>query len=186
MIRYVLPRQLTKEQIETFGKYLSSHSQPNEVTIKYISGDGEAERYADDISSAFRAGNWLPKMSAISPATVSCHANLSGDISCTSELQQMRILEGVYIAQTGPNPPQPSTIEEKLHPRPLLSGILREAFKTAGIQGIITGYSFNSDPLNTVTAFVGFRTRDKWGVLPPRFSEHLGLNLPQDLSDDDF
>src|ERR1700674_2829514 len=33
MISYALPRQLTKEQINAFGKYLLSHSQPHEVRI---------------------------------------------------------------------------------------------------------------------------------------------------------
>jgi hypothetical protein len=74
MIRYVLPRQLSKEQIETFGKYLSSHSQPHEVEIRYIVGDAEAQSYANDFSAAFKAGNWVPKMSPIDPAAITCKA----------------------------------------------------------------------------------------------------------------
>jgi hypothetical protein len=188
MIRYVLPRQLTKEQTDAFGKYLSSHSQPNEVRIKYILGDAEAERYGEAFASAFRAGNWLPNMMPVNPMAITCHANPQGSaepFACTSELQQMvNHLEGVSIQQSGPNPPQPSTLEEKVHPPPYLNQIVSEALKAAGIQGIGGGYGNNNDPLNTITVYVGIRPRDKWAVVPPNFFQRR--NVPQDIGDDDF
>jgi hypothetical protein len=46
MFRYVLPRELTKEQIEIFGKHLASSTNPQEVRIRYIMGDSEALRYS--------------------------------------------------------------------------------------------------------------------------------------------
>jgi hypothetical protein len=188
MVRYVLPRALTRDQIEAFGRYLSSHSEPHEVRIKYILGDEEAAGYAEDFASAFRAGNWIPNTMPVNPAAVTCKPNPSGSdtsFACSSELQQvMNKLQGVNIQQTGPNPPRPSTLEEKLHPTPFLNAIVAEALKSAGIKGIGNGYGYNDDPLNTITVFVGFRPRNKWGILPPSFYERD--SFPQDVSDDDF
>jgi hypothetical protein len=48
MVMYVLPRSLTNDQIEAFGKYLRENSKPYEVRIKYVMGDAESERYAAD------------------------------------------------------------------------------------------------------------------------------------------
>jgi len=189
-VRYVMPRQLTKEQIIAFGKYLSSHAQPHEVRIKYILGDGEAKRYATDFASAFHSGNWLPNMMPIDPALVTCHISPPRNvapISCSTELEQMaNSLEGASIRQTGPNLPPPSTLEEKINPPPELLQIVSEGLKAAGIPQIGGSYSNNSDPLNTITVFVGRRPRDKWSILPPKFSERQRSKFPDDISDDDF
>ena len=188
MIRYVLPRQLTKDQIEAFGQYLKSNSKPHEVKIKYIMGDAEAQGYAGDFASGFKAGNWVPNMMPINPAGITCHANPSGGMSafaCSSELQQMiNRLEGVAIEQSGPNPPPPSSLEEKLNPTPYLSQIVSQALTAAGIQGIGSGYGYSNDPPNTITVFVGFRKRDKFAVLPPKFGR--GDEDLSDIRDDDF
>jgi hypothetical protein len=48
------------------------------------------------------------------------------------------------------------------------------------------GYNNSTDPLNTVTVFVGLRPRDKWGILPPNFGQRLQQRMPNDLTDDDF
>jgi hypothetical protein len=95
-------------------------------------------------------------------------------------------LQGVSIQQSGPNPPQPTTIEEKLHPTPYLNTTIFEALKSAGIKGIGGGYGFSNDPINTITVFVGLRPRDKWGILPASFYDRGLGNFPQDVTDDDF
>jgi hypothetical protein len=189
MIRYVLPRQLTKEQIDTFRNYLSSHSQPHEVRIKYISGDRESQGYAGDFASAFRAGNWLPNFMPLSPVAITCNENVPGSkppFTCSSELQQVvNSLEEISIMRTGPNPPPPSTLEEKLHPTPSLDAVISEALRAAGLQGISSGYSNNADPPNTVTVFIGHRPRDRYAVIPQNFYEKTRRN-PREITDDDF
>jgi hypothetical protein len=91
-------------------------------------------------------------------------------------------LESVSVQQTGPNPPQPTTLEEKTNRTPPIIDIVEEALRIAGIR-VSSGYSFNNDPLNTLTVFVGLRPRDKMGVLPPKFGQK---DLPNDVTDDDF
>jgi hypothetical protein len=189
MMRFVLPRTLSEDEIKSIGQYLAANSQPHEIKIKYILGDRETQGYADDFSLALRAGNWLPVMSPINPARFTCQS-ISGDtpiVVCHSELQQVvNSLEGVHIQQTGPNPAQPSTIEEKLNPPKYLSHILSEALTAAGIQGISTNYGLNSDPLNTITIFVGSRPRDKLATIPPGFYERQKGILLHNITDDDF
>jgi hypothetical protein len=192
MLRYVLPRALSKEQIDTFGKYLSSHSKPREVTIKYISGDAESTSYAQDLSSAFRAGNWLPDMKPIAPSAVTCRPSPPANdlpFVCSSDLSQIvNSLEGLYVLSSGPNPPPSSTIEEKVHPAPGVQQILLEALNAANIQGVKGGYGYSNDPLDTITVSVGFRPRDKIGILPLGLYERMrreGKSL-NDISDDDF
>jgi hypothetical protein len=187
--RRVLPRELLAEQIDAFGKYLSAHTQPQEVRIRYVSGDAESQRYAaSDFATAFRKGNWLPTLSAIDPLAITCNQaepNGSHHFSCSSELQGfINHLEGASITQTGPNLPQ-TTLEEKLHATWLYATIT-QAVNEAGIHGVEVGYNNNTDPLNTVTVFVGLRPRDKWGILPPNFGQRLQQRMPNDLTDDDF
>ncbi len=190
MVRYVLPRQLTNEQIGAFGKYLAANSQPHEVRIRYILGNGEAQRYAEDFASAFKAGNWLPNMMPVNPSAITCSISPQGStapISCSSELQQMiNNMEGVTIQQTGPNPPQPSTIQERLHPPPYLNQVVSDALRSAGLRGIGSGYGYSNDPLNTITVFVGSRKRDKFAVPPTKFFDHAMKDSLQNLSNDDF
>ena len=189
MRRFVLPRELTNNQIKAFGQYLASHSQPHELKIKYILGDAESERYANDFAAAFREGNWVPTMFPIDPTVIDCRQSVPGNessFSCNAQLRQMENrLQGVQLEQTGPNPPQPSTIEEKLHPQPYLNQTIVEAMNAAGIPPSGGSYSFNNDPLNTITLFVGLRPRDKFGVLPAKLFQRQKEDL-NDVSDDDF
>ncbi len=190
MKRFVLPRQLTKEQINAFGKYLASHSEPHEVKLKYILGDGEAERYAEDFAAAFKVGNWLPTISPVNPAALTCRA-VNPPVNdlpfmCSTELQQMaNRLEGISVDQTGLNAPPPSTLEEKLHPPPYVYTIVLDAIRAANIQGIGGSYGYSNEPFNTLTLSIGFRPRDKWGVLPPDFYKRHE-EFPRDITDDDF
>jgi len=187
MVRYVLPRELSKKQINMFGEYLREHWKPQEVTIRYINGDGEAARYAEDFASAFRAGNWVPDIRPFDPIVVRCPKpktppDDNPELICWSDIRQMaNSLNQVNFHVTGPNPPR-STIDEKLHPQDV-SPVLGDALKSASIPNVGVGYGFNSDPLNTVTVYVGIRPRDKWAVIPAKF---LDSKQPEDITDNDF
>lgn len=178
MIRYVLPRELTKDQIEKFGSYLKANSQPQEVRILYIMGDSESSAYAHDFWSAFRAGKWHLTMIPVDPITITCKESPQRStqpvVCSTSLLQMINRLEGVYFEQTGPNPPHQEYIRDTVS----------AALKAAGIQGIgCCNYSNNNDPVNTITVFVGFRARHKFAVLPSRPVPEDSLD---NLRDDDF
>lgn len=171
MTRYVLPRQLTKTQIEVFGKYLREHSQPQEVIIRYINGDSEVGGYAEAFAAAFRAGNWAATQLPFQSMVVKCPKIPPPDDNpqflCFAESWAMaNSFENVTFQKTGPNPPR-STIEEKLHPSDI-STVLDGALRNAGILDVSITYGNNSDPLNTVTVYVGTRPRGKWAVLPPQ------------------
>ncbi len=192
MIRYVLPRDLTKEQIKAFGDYLASHSKPHEVIIKYIPGDEEAMRYASDFSEAFRAGNWLPNMRPINPAAITCQPNPAGtmsSISCNSELQ---LMQGATLTSSGPSEPEnPATIEEKVHPPPTLGMILTEALKVGNIrEPDYAGGGGRQNPPEGVTVilFIGARHRDKYAIMPTNWLERSQREgrLLSDIQDDDF
>lgn len=187
MLRYVLPRALTKDQIQKFGEYLRTNSKPKEIRIRYALGNAEAQSYAEDFANAFRAGNWFPTYAPINPTVLNCQpiAPSNGtSFHCATELAQVvNNLEGVVIQQTGPNPPQPQTVEEKLNPHPYLSEILGKALAAAEIEGVSSGYSLTSDPPETVTVFVGSRRRDRAAVTPKIF-RNLG-QMPE-VTDDDF
>lgn len=178
MIRYVLPRELTKNQIEKFGSYLKANSHPQEVRILYIMGDSEISAYAHNFWSAFRAGKWHAAMIPVDPVTITCKESpqrSTQPVVCSTNLQQMiNRLEGVYMEQTGPNPPHQEYIRDSVS----------AALNAAGIQGVgCCSYSNTNDPLNTITVYVGVRARHKFAVLPNR-------PIPEDsidsLRDDDF
>lgn len=186
-IRYVLPRGLTQSQIAKFGKYLSEHSKPHEVKIRWIIGDSESQRYAGDLSSAFTSGNWVPAMLPIDPIAVACvqnDATKTLTISCTSGLAQIaNQIEGLSVMQTGPNPP-PVKEGDVTRPAPLLITAVNEAFSAAGVSITNSGYSNNNDPVDTITVVVGFRARDKMAVIPPDFFRRMRQKV-LDLDDDD-
>jgi len=189
MFRYVLPRQLTPEQSKAFSEYLLSHSEPHEVTIRYVIGDTESASYAAQIGTALTAGNWYANMAPVSPASIVCHTNPVPELMCASDLDKMRVFEGVDILQTGPlsEGKPPATLLEKIHPPPLVFSVLYDAVKAAGIQETITGgYSLNGDPPNTITIFVGRRPRDKHAVLPLKNIQQWRRNPAIALEDDDF
>lgn len=190
MMRYVLPRHLTKDQIEKFGEYLGGHSPPHEVKIVYIMGDSESQRYAEDFSSAFRKGNWVPNMTPINPLEINCDVSPPGTIvpvTCRSGLWEMvNNLEGISIFQSGPNPPPPTTLEEKAHPKPQMGQIVYEALRAADIREIGGGYGFSNEPLNTITVRIGRRKRDKWAIQPKTFLNRRFEKSPDEITDDDF
>jgi hypothetical protein len=57
MVRYVMPRQLTPEQIASIGEYLS-HQERNQVVMQIINRDEEASSYRADIQRALEKGGW--------------------------------------------------------------------------------------------------------------------------------
>lgn len=188
MTRYVLPRHLSQDQIQRFGKYLAANTQPHEVTIKYLMGDDEAESYASDLAAAFRAGNWFPNMIPLNPGSIKCQPSPQSKplpFWCITETFPVS-RAGASITQSGPNPPQPTTVEDKLHPKPYLSNVIAQALQAADITDADGGsYGFSSnDPVETITVFVGPRKRGTWAVVPAKFRQMP--QGPTDLKDDDF
>jgi hypothetical protein len=98
----------------------------------------------------------------------------------------MNSFEQVNIEQSGQAPPEPTTVEEKLHPAPRVGQIVEYAFREAGIQGLGGSNGVSNDPMNTITIYVGLRPRDKWAVLPPSRYKGVQENPPPDITDDDF
>jgi hypothetical protein len=143
---------------------------------------------------AFLAGNWLPMQIPVIPSVVTCRLNSSVGtlfpLACSSDLEQMMNLggRGLSIDQTGPSPPPPATLEEKLHPKPLVGDVVAKAFQAAGLPVWGGNQSLNDDPVNTLTVSVGLRPRNSHGIEPPSFLEkHLhGERIPDAISDDDF
>lgn len=181
MIRYVLPRELTKDQIEKFGNYLKTNSQPHEVRILYIIGDSESASYAHNFWSAFKAGKWHVIMDPIDPVTITCKESperSTQPVVCSTPLQRMiNRLEGIHIQQSGPNPPHQEYIRDTVS----------EAFRAAEIQGIGgVSYGNSNDPVNTITVFVGSRARHKFAVLPKNFFKPGPEDSLDNLKNDDF
>jgi hypothetical protein len=165
MAEYAAPRQMTKQQISEFGEYLKSHSQPHEVKIKYFLGDREDSDYAGDWAEAMRSGNWFPNLIPVDPTAVTCKPWPSPINSlpffCSSDARQfVNRMEGIAIEQVGPNPPQPQTIEEKLHPTGYVYTPICEAAIAAKIQ-VQCGYSLSDDPPDTVIIFVGLPSHSR-------------------------
>jgi hypothetical protein len=57
-IRYVLPRELTKEQSAALVEQLSKRTPPLEVRFVLASRDEEAGQYGGDLQNAFRKAGW--------------------------------------------------------------------------------------------------------------------------------
>jgi hypothetical protein len=182
MLRYVLPRHLSQQQINDFGAYLKSHTEPHEVTIYYINGDIESQEFAEDVANAFRAGEWLPNWKPLDPTAISCSAAApSTSAVCRMDLRS-DILEGQQITQKGPLP-EPATIEEKLHPHPLFA-TMADAVRAAHLNEFGSGNVNSSDPPGTVTVFIGHRRRDAHAIFPPNFPGYG--TLKRDINDSDF
>jgi hypothetical protein len=194
MVRYVLPRELTKQQIEEVGKYLASHSQPHEVKIRFVMNDNEAKEYGNDFAAAFRAGNWLPIYDPVNPFSITCQTNATSDAGqvsaeCTSKLLQQVSWEGdITVVETGPTLSPPSTLQEKLNPPPSLPQVVSDAFRASGVDVSSGGSILKSDSSTTLTLSIGPRPRDRTGILPERFWENQRKKQksPQQLTDDDF
>jgi hypothetical protein len=130
---------------------------------------------------------------AINPISITCHESYrsSFPFACNTELEKIWMengstLEGVSLRQTGPNPPRADTIEEKRNPTPYVHYLVGQAFRAAGISAG-GGYSNTSDPVNTITVFIGSRPRHRHGIPPPKlFTGKMSEDAFINLSDDDF
>ncbi len=165
MIRYVLPRKLTPEQIESIGDYLS-HQERNQVVMEIINRDEEASSYRADIQRALEKGGW-----AVS------------DIKYADDVQ-----EGLRIQMQSPmpQPSPPASPFDRLNPKPTPVQILSEAFKRSGveIQGTGGGSGINITT-TTITISIGRRRRDAWAIMPSNYLEGLRPRQ-QPITDDDF
>jgi hypothetical protein len=160
MVRYVLPRQLTPEQIESIGEYLS-HQENNQVVMQVVNRDEEASSYRANIQQALEKGGW-----AVS------------DIKFVDDIE-----EGLSLSIQSPLAP-PETPYDRLHPRPRPTEILAQAFKRAGVQ--IQGMGGGSGVAVTTTTIIisiGHRRRDAWAVVPPNFEVESHTHT---ITDDDF
>jgi hypothetical protein len=162
MVRYVLPRRLTPEQIDTIGEYLSGQER-NQVVMQIISRDEEAGSYRSDIQRALEKGGWAV-----------------ADIRYADDVQ-----EGVSITMQSPIAP-PITPYDRLHPKLTPVQILAESFKRAGVQiQSMGGGSGIATTTTTITISIGRRRRDAWAVAPPNYEAGRRSNTPA-ITDDDF
>jgi hypothetical protein len=194
MIRYVLPRQLTEQQIKDFGTYLAVHSsKPQQITVRWVSGEVESQRYANDFMSAFQAAGWIASASPIYDEWT-CQPAASKNmppIECTDPVQNfMGKREDIECSVVGPALPDlADTVEEKIRSKTPLSGIINDSFKAAHIPVSCGGSGRQNDPSDTlnITMFVGRRPRDKYGILPPGWSDFTDkVERMKNLSDDDY
>lgn len=165
MVRYVLPRKLTQEQIDSIGEY-PSHQDRNQVVMQIIARDEEAGSYRADIQQALEKGGW-----AVS------------DFKYADDVP-----EGVSISMQSPMPqPQPQVSPfDRLNPKPTPVQILAEAFKRAGvqIQGMGSGGGINITT-TIITISIGRRRRDAFAILPPNYLAGVRPRQPP-ITDDDF
>jgi hypothetical protein len=166
MVRYVLPRKLTPEQIASIGEYLSLQDR-NQVVFQIISRDEEASSFRADIQQALEKGGW-----AIS------------DFKYADDVQ-----EGLRISMVSPMPPTPAPVNpyDRVNLKPTPIQILSEAFKRAGVQIQGTGSGGGiSITATTITISIGHRRRDTWAVLPPNYEAGMRPHTPVITDDDDF
>jgi hypothetical protein len=191
MVRYVLPRVMTKQQIADFGKYLKANSQPHEIGIKYLMGDVESQRFAYSMAEAFRAGNWYPNLLPLNPAFSMCGSvqKIGDQIGCRSQSWELLNHAGnsVDVEEIGPSEPQPppSSIEEKVHPPRSLEDIVVQGLRSAGLAETGGGGGGSQTDKSTMTVYIDIRQRDSWAVHPPHFYDRRN-EPPADVSDSDF
>lgn len=195
MFRYVLPRELTGDQIKQFGDYLKAHSQPHELKITWVLGDGESERYAEDFESAFQAGGWVVISNQIDEADTTCRSTMSKNmppIECTNPLEPfINSREGIECNVAGPMLPDlADTVEEKIRAQTPLYRTINESFGAAHIPVSCGGGGRQNDPSDVlkISMFIGRRPRDKYGILPPGFSDLKDTRTERmrNLNDDDY
>jgi hypothetical protein len=163
MVRYVLPRQLAQEQIDSIGEYLS-HKESHEVIFNVIKNDSEASLFRSDIQRALEKGGWA--------------------VTDTKYIDDAQ--EGVIISSQEPSPPPPQSAADRLNPKQSLRDILAQAFRRAGVP--INGVGGGTGPAittATITISIGSRKRDKFAVTPPNFGDAFRPG-PLELTDDDF
>jgi hypothetical protein len=164
MVRYVLPRKLTPEQIESIGEYLSRQDR-NQVVFNVINQDEEAGSFRADIQRALEKGGW-----AVS------------DYKYADDVQ-----EGLNISMQSPMLPAPPVNPfDRLNPKPTAVQILSEAFKRAGVQIQSTGSGGGVNiTTTTITISIGHRRRDAFAILPPNYLAGVKPHQPP-ITDDDF
>jgi hypothetical protein len=165
MARYVLPRHLTQEQINSISEYLAQQDR-NTVIMNIINRDEEAGGFRADIQRALEKGGW-----AVSDY------KYADDVS-----------EGLTISMQSPMPAAPTPVNpfDRLNPKPTPLQILSEAFRRAGVQvqGTGSGSGINITT-TTITISVGHRRRDTFAILPQNYLGGLRPNQPA-ITDDDF
>jgi hypothetical protein len=140
--KWVIPRRLTAEQIESLGKALSKSSQQT-VSFTIIQNDQEASTYAGDISRAVRQGGWN-----ISHIT-----------------QEANVREGltIHFLQTMASSQMP---DDPRNPKP--DRILQDAFREAGVYfDGNSGGSGGNITQNMLSIHVGARRRDSHWIDKP-------------------
>jgi hypothetical protein len=165
MVRYVLPRKLSPEQIASIGDYLS-HQERNQVVMEVINRDEEASSYRADIQQALEKGGWVVS-----------------DFKYADDVQ-----EGLRISMFGPmvSSPTPASPFDRLNPKPTPVQILQEAFKRSGVEIQGTGGGSGVGvTTTTITISIGRRRRDAYAIMPSNYLE--GLRPRQrPITDDDF
>ena len=133
--RYVLPRHLSEQQIDTIAGYLSKYD-PQQFKMIVIKNNEEASSYRSDIQRALTAGGW--ELSTI---------DYSDDVREGISLQFTETQES---SQRRPDPK---------HPKPL--EILQRAFQQARVQLAGTGSGSGvSITANSTTISIGRRRMD--------------------------
>jgi hypothetical protein len=133
--RYVLPRHLSEQQINTIGDYLSKYD-PQQFKMMVIKNNEEASSYRADIQRALTAGGW--------------------DLSTIDYSDDVR--EGISLQFTETQESSRQRPDPK-HPKPL--EILRSAFQQARVQLAGTGSGSGVGiTANSTTISIGRRRMD--------------------------
>jgi hypothetical protein len=191
MVRYVLPRQLTRDQIATFGKYLAEHSAHHVVSIKYLAEDAESGEYAKDFAQAFQAGKWIADMSPITGSTITCTPIDAAppllNFRCESDFHELGNVVSINTMGPPSKPQPPPSVDDIDHPRVHLGSVITEALRAAQITDVAGGGRWDdTDPSTTVVMEIPARPRHKYAVIPAKFWERNKVQDQSPIKDDDF
>lgn len=140
--RFVLPRQISNEQISMIASFLQNFPAQN-FTMSIVEGDEEASEYGSYIERALEKGGW--HMKSLNPVKESAQSGLAFSFSQKPE------------NQTPPGEGFKWTLE---HGSSFL--VVQAAFGTAGVQVDGWGGSGGSEDIVTVT--VGHRRRNSYAL----------------------
>lgn len=143
--RFVIPRQLTDDQVRRLGDFLKRFP-PVDVTISVVQGDEEAGNYAQDFKKAFDRASWQPKGVTFTP---------DPDIY----IPDLRFV-------TKETPDHAKAEEVSPEGKPKMSTLIMIGFGLAGIPVGSSSGSFGDQTVtqDSIVITVGHRRRDSYAL----------------------